>query len=293
MGGAKSPPFFMKNKVGYYFLIPTITLLFFTSIYPLIYSFIYSFFNWNWGEQKDYVGLQNYIFLLTDKEFWIVIRNTFLFASLACFFEVSLGIILALYIDRIKIGSTIIRTILLIPLMVSGIIVSMMSKVIFNNLFGVVPFYLKKIGLKSSFFGSSDAAMPTLIGVDVWWQTAFVFIIILAGLQSIPQEPIESARIEGATEWQITRYIRLPMIKSLVLLVIIFRSIDTLKIFDLVWGITGGGPGISTEVVQTYSYRLAFGFLQMSKSMTVMILFSSVVISLTFIYSLIEKRNND
>ena len=186
----------MKNKIGYYFLIPTITLLFFTSIYPLIYSFIYSFFNWNWGEQKDYVGLQNYIFLLTDREFWIVIRNTFLFASFACFFEVSLGIILALYIDRIKIGSTIIRTILLVPLMVSGIIVSMISKVIFNNLFGVVPFYLKKIGLKSSFFGSSDAAMPTLIGVDVWWQTAFVFIIILAGLQSIPQEPIESARIE-------------------------------------------------------------------------------------------------
>ena len=283
----------MKNNIGYYFLIPSILLLAFTSIYPLFYSLINSFYNWNWGEQKDYVGLQNYIFLLTNEEFWIVIRNTFLFASFACFFEVSLGIILALYIDRIKVGSTIIRTILLIPLMVSGIIVSMMSKVIFNNLFGVIPFYLKKIGLKSSFFGSSDAAMPTLIGVDVWWQTAFVFIIILAGLQSIPQEPIESAKIEGATEWQITRYIRLPMIRSLVFLVIIFRSIDTLKIFDLVWGITGGGPGISTEVVQTYSYRLAFGFLQMSKSMTVMILFSSVVICLTFIYSLIEKRNND
>ena len=283
----------MKNNIGYYFLIPSIILLAFTSIYPLFYSLIHSFYNWNWGEQKDYVGLQNYIFLLTNEEFWIVIRNTFLFASFACFFEVTLGIILALYIDRIKVGSTIIRTILLIPLMVSGIIVSMMSKVIFNNLFGVIPFYLKKIGLKSSFFGSPDAAMPTLIGVDVWWQTAFVFIIILAGLQSIPQEPIESARIEGATEWQITRFIRLPMIRSLVLLVIIFRSIDTLKIFDLVWGITGGGPGISTEVVQTYSYRLAFGFLQMSKSMTVMILFSSVVISLTFIYSLIEKRNND
>ena len=283
----------MKNNIGYYFLIPSILLLTFTSIYPLFYSLIQSFYNWNWGEQRDFVGLQNYIFLLTNEEFWVVLKNTFLFASFACFFEVSLGIILALYIDRIKVGSTIIRTILLIPLMVSGIIVSMMSKVIFNNLFGVIPFYLKKIGLKSSFFGSSDAAMPTLIGVDVWWQTAFVFIIILAGLQSIPQEPIESARIEGATEWQITRFIRLPMIRSLVFLVIIFRSIDTLKIFDLVWGITGGGPGISTEVVQTYSYRLAFGFLQMSKSMTVMILFSSVVISLTFIYSLIEKRNND
>ena len=283
----------MKNNIGYYFLIPSILLLAFTSIYPLFYSFINSFYNWNWGEQRDYVGLENYIFLLTNEEFWVVIKNTFLFASFACFFEVTLGIILALYIDRIKVGSTIIRTILLIPLMVSGIIVSMMSKVIFNNLFGVIPFYLKKIGLKSSFFGSPDAAMPTLIGVDVWWQTAFVFIIILAGLQSIPQEPIESARIEGATEWQITRFIRLPMIRSLVFLVIIFRSIDTLKIFDLVWGITGGGPGISTEVVQTYSYRLAFGFLQMSKSMTVMLLFSSVVISLTFIYSLIEKKYND
>ena len=288
-----SPPFFMKNNIGYYFLIPSILLLAFTSIYPLFFSLVNSFYNWNWGEQRDFVGFENYVFLLTNEEFWIVIRNTFLFASLACIFEVSLGIILALYIDRIKVGSTLIRTILLIPLMVSGIIVSMMSKVIFNNLFGVIPFYLKKIGLKSSFFGSPDAAMPTLIGVDVWWQTAFVFIIILAGLQSIPQEPIESARIEGATEWQITRFIRLPMIRSLVLLVIIFRSIDTLKIFDLVWGITGGGPGISTEVVQTYSYRLAFGFLQMSKSMTVMILFSSVVICLTFIYSVIEKRNND
>ena len=204
----------MKNNIGYYFLIPSILLLAFTSIYPLFYSFINSFYNWNWGEQRDYVGLENYIFLLTNEEFWVVIKNTFLFASFACFFEVTLGIILALYIDRIKVGSTIIRTILLIPLMVSGIIVSMMSKVIFNNLFGVIPFYLKKIGLKSSFFGSSDAAMPTLIGVDVWWQTAFVFIIILAGLQSIPQEPIESAKIEGATEWQITRYIRLPMIRS-------------------------------------------------------------------------------
>ena len=134
----------MKNNIGYYFLVPSILLLTFTSIYPLFYSLINSFYNWNWGEQRDFVGLQNYIFLLSNEEFWIVIRNTFLFASFACFFEVALGIILALYIDRIKVGSTIIRTILLIPLMVSGIIVSMMSKVIFNNLFGVIPFYLKK-----------------------------------------------------------------------------------------------------------------------------------------------------
>ena len=146
------------------------------------------------------------------------------------------------------------------------------------------------IGLKSDFFGSYTAAMPTIIALDVWWQTSFVFIIILAGLKSIPNEPIEaSAKNDGASEWEITRYIRLPMIRSLLFLVLIFRSIDTLKVFDIVWGTTAGGPGLATEALQTYAYRVAYSFLEMSKSMTVMVLFSIVVIFLTILYSRLNK----
>ena len=277
------------KQTPYFFLLPSILILAFTSLYPICYSIYYSLFNWRWGNEKDFVGLSNYIFLLTDKDFWIIIKNTFVFAFFACLIEIILGVLLAIYIDRIKYGSTIIRTLLLIPLMISGISVTMLFKVILDNMFGIIPYFLSFIGIKSNFFGSYDAALPTIIGLDVWWQTSFVFIIILAGFQSIPSEPIEAAKMDGATEWEVTRYIRLPMIRSLLFLVLIFRSIDTLKVFDIIWGTTGGGPGLATEALQTYAYRVAYSFLEMSKSMTVMVLFSVVVIFLTVIYSKLNK----
>jgi len=280
----------LKNSTGYYFILPSVIILGFTSVYPALYSFILSFYNWNWGTQQDFVGLSNYFFLLGDKEFWIVIKNTFFFALCACSIEVTLGILIAIYVDRIKVGAGIIRSLLLIPLMISGIVVSLMSKMMLNKLFGVIPHLMKQIGFSSSFYGTKDTAMWTLIGVDTWWQTAFVFIIILAGLQSIPKEPIEAARIDGVSEWGIIKHIRLPMIRSLIFLVIIFRSIDTLKIFDLVWGATGGGPGLSTEVVQTYAYRTAYGFLQMSKAMTIIVIFSVVVAILTVFYNRMDRK---
>ena len=277
------------KQTPYFFLLPSILILAFTSFYPICYSIYYSFFNWRWGNEKDFVGLSNYIFLLTDKDFWIIIKNTFVFAFFACLIEIIVGVLLAIYIDRIKYGSTIIRTLLLIPLMISGISVTMLFKVILDNMFGIIPYFLSFIGIKSNFFGSYDAALPTIIGLDIWWQTSFVFIIILAGFQSIPSEPIEAAKMDGATEWEVTKYIRLPMIRSLLFLVIIFRSIDTLKVFDIIWGTTGGGPGLATEALQTYAYRVAYSFLEMSKSMTVMVLFSVVVIFLTVIYSKFNK----
>jgi ABC-type sugar transport systems, permease components len=277
------------KQTPYLFLLPCILILAFTSLYPICYSIYYSFFNWRWGNEKDFIGLSNYFVLLTDKEFWIIIKNTFVFAFFACLFEIIIGVLLAIYIDRIKFGSTIIRTLLLIPLMVSGISVTMLFKVILDNMFGIIPYFLSFVGIKSNFFGSYDAAMPTIIGLDVWWQTSFVFIIILAGLKSIPNEPIEAAKMDGATEWDITRYIRLPMIRSLLFLVLIFRSIDTLKVFDIIWGTTGGGPGLATEALQTYAYRVAYSFLEMSKSMTIMVMFSIVLIILTMIYSKFNK----
>jgi len=277
------------KQTPYFFILPSILILAFTSLYPICYSIYYSFFNWRWGNEKDFIGLSNYIILLTDKKFWIIIKNTFVFAFFACLIEITIGVFLAIYIDRIKYGSTIIRTLLLIPLMVSGISVTMLFKVILDNMFGIIPYFLSFIGIKSNFFGSYDAALPTIIGLDVWWQTSFVFIIILAGFQSIPSEPIEAAKMDGATEWEVTRYIRLPMIRSLLFLVLIFRSIDTLKVFDIIWGTTGGGPGLATEALQTYAYRVAYSFLEMSKSMTVMVLFSVVVIFLTVIYSKLNK----
>ena len=144
------------KQTPYFFILPSILILAFTSLYPICYSIYYSFFNWRWGNEKDFVGISNYIFLLTDKDFWIIIKNTFVFAFFACLIEIILGVLLAIYIDRIKYGSTIIRTLLLIPLMISGISVTMLFKVILDNMFGIVPYFLSFIGIKSNFFLASS-----------------------------------------------------------------------------------------------------------------------------------------
>ena len=275
---------------GLLFVAPMVAVLGFTSVYPLAYALVISAFNWNWGADMAFVGLRNYVGLLTDSEFWIVLRNTFVFAIFAVLIELALGLLMAVYVDRLKFGAGIIRTLLLTPLMVSGIIVALMSKVLLDSFLGIVNYLLALVGLPTSaFYGSPATAMPTIVMVDAWWQTAFGFIIILAALQSLPDDPIDAARIDGASEWQVFRYVKLPMLRPVLFTVLIFRSIDTLKVFDIVFGTTGGGPGLATEVVQTLTYRTAYSFLAISKAMTIMVLFSLVILVICLIYMRFER----
>ena len=175
--------------------------------------------------------------------------------------------------------------------MVSGIIVALMSKIVLDPMLGIVSYLLRSLGLPPSpFFGATSTAMGTVIMVDAWWQTAFVFIIVLAGLQSLPQEPIEAARVDGASSLQTFLRVKLPMLRSVLFTVLIFRTIDTLKVFDIIFGTTGGGPQIATEVMQTFAYRKAFSFLQMSEAMTVMVIFSVIVLLICLLYMRLEAR---
>ena len=280
------------GKVFAYCLIaPAVFILAVTSLYPAIYSFVLSFFNWNWGIQFDFVGTRNYLDLFRSAEFWQVLYQTFLFAVVATALELVLGVALAVVLDRLKFGAGIIRTLLLTPLMVSGIIVALMSKIVLDPMLGIVNYVLISLGLPPSpFFGTTSTAMATVIMVDAWWQTAFVFIIVLAGLQSLPQEPIEAARVDGASSLQIFFRVKMPMLRPVLFTVLIFRTIDTLKVFDIIFGTTGGGPQIATEVMQTLAYRKAFSFLQMSEAMTVMVIFSVLVLAISLVYMRLEER---
>ena len=280
------------GKVFAYCLIaPAVLILVLTSLYPAIYSFVLSFFNWNWGVQFDFVGARNYLDLFRSAEFWQVLYQTFLFAVVATALELVLGVALAVVLDRLRFAAGLIRTLLLTPLMVSGIIVALMSKIVLDPMLGIVNYVLVSLGLPPSpFFGTTSTAMATVIMVDAWWQTAFVFIIVLAGLQSLPQEPIEAARVDGASSLQIFFRVKLPMLRPVLFTVLIFRTIDTLKVFDIIFGTTGGGPQIATEVMQTLAYRKAFSFLQMSESMTVMVIFSLIVLAISLVYMRLEEH---
>ncbi len=282
-----------KFNSNYLYILPALLVLGFTSLYPIIYSIIMSFFNWDWGLRFEFVGLKNYIYYFTDSVFWQVLGQTFTFTFGAVSVEFALGMALAVIVNRLGTGMGIIRTILMTPLMVSGIIVSLIWKILLDPTLGIVNYFIRLLGFpSSSWFGAPSTAMPSIILVDTWWQMAFVFIILSAGLRSLPREPFEAAEVDGATSLQSFRYLTLPMMKPTILTVLIFRTIDCLKVFAIIFGTTGGGPNMVTESVQTLAYRTAFKYLLLSRSMTLMVIFSTVILAFCLIYMRVGERGN-
>ncbi len=277
-----------------WFVLPCLLMLALTSLYPVGFGLAVSLTNWNWGTQFGFVGFSNYTSLLGDAEFWTVMKNTFVFATAATAVEIALGFYLAVQVDKLTVRTDLIRALIMLPLMVSGIVVALMSKVMFDPFLGIVNHFLGAFGLgPSAFYGAAATAMASIVAVDVWWQTAFVFIIMLAGLHGLPKDPIEAARVEGAGEFIIFWRIKMPMLRSLLITVIIIRAIDTLKVFDIVFGTTGGGPGLATEVVQTFVYRTAYSYQQIGKAMATMILFSIVILIVALALQTWQRLGDD
>jgi len=274
-----------SNWRAYLFIAPAVGVLAITSLYPIVYSVVLSFFDWDWGADMAFVGLANYTRLLSDSRFWTILGNTLYFTVGAVVLEFVLGFALALAVSRITVGAGIIRTMLLTPLMISGIIVALIWKILLDPTLGIVNYLLRVVGLpQSAFFGASSSAMPSIIMIDTWWQTAFVFIVLLAGLQSMPREPFEAAQVDGANRWQQFCHLTLPLLRPVIFIVLIFRTIDCLKVFALVFGTTNGGPGISTEVAQTLAYRTAFKVQELSEAMAIMVLFAIMIFALCLVY---------
>lgn len=270
---------------GTRFLVPAVVLLAVTSIYPSLYSLYMSFFDWNWGQRFNFVGLDNYIDLLTGDRFRGALWNTIVFTVGAVTIEFVLGLGLALALSRLRFGQGLFRTLLLVPLMVSGIIVSVIWKVMLDPSVGIVSYGLQLLGLpRMGFLGDSGMAMGTIILMDTWWQTAFVFIVLSAAVQSLPIEPFEAAEVDGASSWQRLWYLTLPLLRPTILVVLMFRTVDCLKVFALIFGTTGGGPLTTTESVQILAYREAFKQLNMSASMTIMVVFAAFAILVLLLY---------
>lgn len=276
---------------AFWFILPCLLTLAATSLYPVGFGLVVSFTNWNWGNQFDFVGIDNYAELLGDGEFWTVMKNTVAFSASATAIEVALGLYLAVQVEKLGLRTDFVQALIMVPLMVSGIVVALMSKVMFDPFLGVVNQLIGAFGFgPSAFYGAAQTAMPSIVAVDVWWQTAFVFIIMLAGLKGLPVAPVEAARVEGASEFAIFWRIKLPMLRSLLITVIVIRAIDTLKVFDIVFGTTGGGPGLSTEVAQTFVYRTAYSYQQIGKAMATMILFSALILLVSLALQAAQRR---
>lgn len=237
-----------------------------------------------------FVGLDNYRFLLQDSRFWQSFLNTAYFSLLSVSLELTLGLLLAILLHGSFRGRGLFRAIVLIPWAIPTVVSARMWEWILNPDFGLLNYLLQQIGLLSSplnWLGDRVLAMHALILADVWKTSPFVALILLAGLQLIPEELYEAARVDGASRWQIFRRITFPLLLPFILIALLFRTLDAFRIFDLAYVLTGGGPANTTETLSLYAYKLLFQTLQFGYGSAVavatfltILLISAVCISL-------------
>lgn len=249
-------------QIVWLFILPTIIVLILMNIFPLIYSLFLSFTNFSViaDNPPEWVGLANYQQILTDARFWNNFAITGRYALVSVLFQTVFGFGLALLLRSKFKGSGIITTLILIPMMLSPIVVAVFWKLIFNPSTGILNYLLGFTDINTSpeWLGRNDLALWAVVIVDVWMWTPFVMLLCLAGLSAIPEYLYEAAAIDRASAWFQFRRITLPQVMPLLLIAVLFRSIEAFKQFDLVMGLTGGGPGDVTETVSIRLYKLAF-----------------------------------
>ena len=208
---------------------------------------------------RTWVGLWNYARLGADTLFRAGIGNTVIFAVVAVALQMILGFALALMTTWITRGRLFYRTVFILPILVPGIIIGAIWKLMYSFDFGIVNRVLLEFGLTPrDWLGDADLALSAVIAVDVWHWTPFCFLLLLASLETLPDDIYEAARTDGASEWQMLRYITLPLMLPALAVVFVFRMILAFKVFDEIYLLTGGGPGTATEVVSFTIYRRFF-----------------------------------
>ena len=245
----------------YLLVAPALAVLLALSIYPLLYSITISL------QQETAAGvvwtLAHFKRLITDNFFRTAMAHTFVYAiaALTCEFVIGLG--LALLLNQQIRGRGLFRASLLVPMMLPTVVVGVVWRLMLNPNFGAINGTLKQLGVNTenlTWTASPRLAFIAVVAVDVWQWTPFVFLVLLAGLQAIPQEPYEAALIDGSSRWQTFRHVTLPLLKPAILIVLLLRTMDLLRVFDQIFILTEGGPGFATETISLYIYRTAFRF---------------------------------
>jgi multiple sugar transport system permease protein len=248
---------------------PSIILLVAITLFPVLYSLDLSFRSFSLiipGMTGQWVGLDNYTQMLSDGDFWHAVMLSVVFVVVGVAIELVLGIILGVAIDSLSFGRRLFTSLLLVPMILTPLVIGLMYNFLFNAQFGLFTYLINLAGipLPDGILGNAATAFPALIVTDVWEWTPFMALIVLAGLQALPPEPLQAARVDGAGTWATLRYVTSPMLRPLLAVGVVFRAAEAIKEFDKVYILTGGGPGNSSEVVDLFTYRVAFANWQMS-----------------------------
>lgn len=272
----------MVRENGNRFVMPAVVLLSLVTIYPVL-SVLYLSLHRRLPifDVSKFTGLDNYRFLLTDDRFWNALRNTVYFTATSVALELLFGLVIALLLNRSFRLKGVVTALVLIPWAVPTVVSARMWEWMYNTDFGILNHLL---GMKINWLGSPFWAMNAAVFMDVWKTTPFVVILLLAGLKVIPRELYQAARIDGAGAWPIFMKITLPLLMPVVLVVLIFRTLDAFRIFDAVYVLTGGGPANTTETLSIYAYKVLFQTLQFGYGSTLSVVVFLCVGSLSVLY---------
>ena len=275
-----------SKKTIFGFVGPAVMALALVGIAPLIYAVwtSFQFFNLTRLNQQRYVGFDNYNSVLTDHSFWQAMGRTFflLITSLPLQLALGLGIALVLHRPGLTILKTLCRLSLVLPMATTYAVVGLLGQVMFNQRFGVVNQLLG--GVDINWIGDPTNAFIMIIFWDVWQWTPFVALVLLAGLTMVPGEVEEAARLETKSWWTVLRYVQLPFLIPGLVAVLILRTADTLKLFDMVFTLTRGGPGASTEFISLMIQRVGFRTFDQGLASAQAIILLAITIVLAQIY---------
>ena len=285
-----------RHAAGYAFAGPALVILAAFLVYPIGYSVWLSFHEWDgytpsWG---PFVGLENYRALIADEVFWRATLNSVVFVAVRTPVEVGLGFLLALLLNRRLVARSLLRTLFFVPVVMSLIVVTIIFQRVFEPNTGLLNTFLRAIGLGSwahPWLGDPATALPAVIAVSVWKNVGFSLVILLAGLQSLPQDVVEAARVDGANAWQLTLRVITPLMRPILALTALLSIIGGLKVFDLIYIMTRGGPTYATEVFATMLYRHAFDLNEMGVASALAVVMVLVIMGTSRIQTLLLRES--
>lgn len=240
---------------------------------------------------KTFSGWENYLEMIHDKFFWSSLKVTLYFIGTAVSMEFFLGLLVAWMLYELMKENHVLTTLFLFPMVIPPIVVALMWKLMYSPSLGIINYFLHFVGLDYPFLGDPKTALLAIVVIDVWEWTPFVILLLSAGFATIPQELNEASKIDGASRWQTFAYISLPLLKPLIVIVLLLRMIEVVKVFPPIYILTEGGPGVHTQTLNYLIYRQCFNYTNMgyASALGVVFFFIVTVIAL-FVFKLIRKE---
>lgn len=280
--------------VPYIFISPNIIVFAAFMLFPILFAFYMSFHEWSLIGVPQFNGLDNYVRMVHDELFWQSLGHTVVFTAGTVPTSIALGLAAAMLLNRELPARGLLRSVIFLPVIVSGVVTALVAAWIFNDNYGVINSLIKAAGLEPiPWLSSPTWAMPSIIITTLWIRIGFCMVVYLAGLQGIPSEYYDAAQVDGASGWRQFRHITWPLLAPTTFLLLVINVIFSFHVFDLIYVMTGGGPGFSTTVLVQYIYESAFASREMGYASAMGIVLYLLIVVLTVFQWRVSRQGGE